>query len=109
MLARKAGRLWGGYFRGRNVPADPAVLWGHRVLVLAALGGVLAGIARARSGVLAALLLALLACSALNVLFVAEPRHNARMVPVLVAAGVAGWVLAVRGRPRPDPTGTVTA
>jgi hypothetical protein len=68
---------------------------------------VLAGIARARSGVLAALLLALLACSALNVLFVAEPRHNARMVPVLVAAGAAGWVLAVRGRPRPEPAGAV--
>ncbi len=107
MQARKVVRLWGGYFRGRNVPADPAVLWGHRVLVLAALAGVLAGIARARSGVLAALLLALLACSALNVLFVAEPRHNARMVPVLVAAGAAGWVLAVRGRPRPEPAGAV--
>jgi len=98
MLGRKLVRLWGGYFRGRNVPAEPAVLWGHRVLVLAALAGLVAGVVRARSGVLAALGLALLACTALNVLFVAEARHNARMLPVLVAAGAAGWVLAVRGR-----------
>jgi hypothetical protein len=62
---------------------------------------------RARSGILAALALALLACSALNVFFVAEARHNARMVPVLLAAGAAGWALALRGvRVRRPPART---
>jgi hypothetical protein len=102
MLAMKAGRLWGGYFRGRDVPADPAVLWGHRALVLAATAGLLAGIARSRSALLLVLLVGLLACSALNVVFVAEARHNARLLPVLVAAGAAGWALAVSRAPGRD-------
>jgi hypothetical protein len=112
MLAMKAARLWGGTFRGRNVPLDPPTLWSHRVLMALALAGLIAGAVRARSGILAALALALLACSALNVFFVAEARHNARMVPVLLAAGAAGWALALRGvrvrraparTPAPDP------
>jgi hypothetical protein len=33
-----------------------------------------------------------------NVVFVAEARHAARLVPTLLAVGAAGWALAVRGR-----------
>jgi hypothetical protein len=96
LLAEKTGRLWGGYFRGRDVAAKPAELWLHRALVFAALAGLLAGVALARRnrGLLAAVFLALLTATAVNVLFVAEARHNARLMPVLLAAGAAGWALA---------------
>ena len=101
LLASKFERLWAGYFRGRNVPVDPGTLWYHRALVLLAFVGLVAGAWRARSGPLAAVLVALLACTALNVVFVAEARHNARMLPVLVAAGTAGAAVALRRRPAP--------
>lgn len=96
LLAEKTWRLWGGYFRGRNVAADTAELWLHRVLVLGAFAGLLAGVALARRhrALLAVVLVGLAVATAVSVLFVAEARHNARMLPVLLAAGVAGWALA---------------
>jgi hypothetical protein len=102
MLRDKFVRMWGGVFHGTSAAArDGAVVLWHRVLIGVALAGLLAGLIRARSGVLTAVALALLACTALNVVFVAEARMNARLVPVLVAAGAAGWALAVRrGAPR---------
>ncbi len=54
-----------------RAPLPRWVLWAAP-LVLLSLAGLIAGIVRARSAPLAALLLALVACTALNVVFVAE-------------------------------------
>jgi hypothetical protein len=96
LLGEKAWRVWGGYFRGRDVKANAAELWLHRTLVFVALAGLIAGCALAtrRRALLMTLLAALVACTALEVLFLAEARDNAPLMPVLLAAGAAGWVLA---------------
>ncbi len=102
MFAGKLERLWWGYFRGRNTEVNRASLLYHRAIVVLGVMGLLAGLAlaRGRRGLLGALCAALVACTALNAFYVAETRHNARMVPVLIAVGTAGWVLAVRTRSR---------
>lgn len=91
-----------GVLPGRNTEVNRASLLYHRAIVVLGVMGLLAGLAlaRGRRGLLGALCAALVACTALNAFYVAETRHNARMVPVLIAVGTAGWVLAVRTRSR---------
>jgi hypothetical protein len=74
-------------------------VWLHRILVLLALAGAIAGLVRSGRRELALLLGVLVAATAVNVVFVAEARHAARLVPALFAVGAAGWALALR---RPD-------
>jgi hypothetical protein len=97
--AAKLWRMWGGYYHA--IPhrhRRGAVVWLHRGLVVLALAGVVAGVARSRRRELVLLLVLLLAATAVNVVFVAEARHAARLVPTLVAVGAAGWALAARRR-----------
>ena len=97
MEAKKLWRLWGSYFVGGfGTGVDRATLWLHRVLVGLCLVGLLAGLWRSRNRALGAALTALLLLTAINVVYVAEARANTRMMPLLLAAGVAGWALAVR-------------
>ncbi|HEY5142534.1 MAG TPA: glycosyltransferase family 39 protein [Solirubrobacteraceae bacterium] len=115
MELRKVARMWGGYYRGgtRN-PRDWLTAW-HRTLLGLALAGALAGLllARRRRPELALLLVPVLASTAVNVAFVAQPRHNLPVLGLLVAAGAAGGVLALlalRSRrgglpPEADPPG----
>lgn len=98
MLGGKAWRLWGGPFRGTDVAASAWGTWLHRALVAGAAAGLLAGLWRSRDRRLALLALLLLTATAVNVLFVAEARHNVRLLPVLLAAGAAGWVAVARRR-----------
>jgi peptidoglycan/LPS O-acetylase OafA/YrhL len=77
-------------------------VWLHRVLALLALAGAIAGLVRSRRRELALLLGLLVLATAVNVVFVAEARHAARLVPTLLAVGAAGWALALR-RGEPDP------
>ena len=99
MLARHFWRLWGGYFLGAlGYTLNGATLWFHRALVLLCALGLLAGLWRSRNLTLAAATVTLLLVTALNTVYVAEARDNERMIPLLVAAGVAGWYLALRGR-----------
>ena len=98
MEAGKVARMWGGYYRGgtRN-PRDWMTAW-HLLLVGLALGGAIAGLALARRAraELTLLLLPVLMSTAVNAAFVAQARHNLRVLPLLVAAGAAGSVLASR-------------
>src|SRR5829696_1697389 len=96
--ARKLWRMWGGYYHGGHRPIRPAVLWWHRVLCALALAGLLAGLAATRRAELGLVLAALLLATAVGIAFVAEPRHNIRLVPLLLAGGAAGWALLVRHR-----------
>lgn len=118
MELRKVARMWGGYHRGstRN-PRAWLTAW-HLALVGLALAGALAGIAlaRARRAELALLLVPVVTVTLTSAIFVAQARHNLRVLPLLVAAGSAGAVLAAnalrerrRGRyglpPEADPPG----
>ena len=97
MEARKLGRMWLGYARGTHNRGRPWIRAVHILLVATALAGLAAGLWRTRDPVLWAILATLLTATAVNVLFVAEARANARLVPLLVAGGAGGWTLALRG------------
>ncbi len=100
MLARHFWRLWGGYFLGAlGYGLDTGTLWFHRLLALLCAVGLLAGLWRTRNLTLAAATVALVLITLLNTVYVAEARDNERMIPLLIAAGVAGWFLALRSRP----------
>jgi hypothetical protein len=98
MEARKLARMWLGYDRGTHHGRRAWVLAVHVLLVAGALAGLLAGLWRTRHPALWAILATLLLATAVSAFFVAEARHNARLVPLLVAGGAAGAVLARRKR-----------
>jgi hypothetical protein len=98
MEVGKVSRMWGRYYLGgtRN-PRGWITTW-HLLLVGLALAGAVAGLAlaRRRRAELTLLLLPVLLSTAVNAAFVAQARHNLRVLPLLVAAGAAGAVLAWR-------------
>ena len=103
---RKLWRMWGSYYRGGFHGMSARILWLHRVLVLLALAGLAVGLWRTRRPELWLAVLVVLAATAVNIAFVAEPRHNVRLMPLLLAAGAAGWALAWRARAaRPGSSG----
>ncbi len=116
MEISKVGRMWGDYYRGgtRN-PRGWLTAW-HLLLVGLALAGLAAGwlAARARRPELALLMVPVLASTVVNSIFVAQARHNLRVLPLLVAGGAAGLALAIqalrsRGAglpPEADPPGS---
>ena len=68
-------------------------------LVLACGAGILAGLIRRRDPVLAAVLLTVLFSTAIHTIVVSQARYNVPLMPTLIAAGVAGWFLALRRVP----------
>ncbi len=111
----KVKRMWGGYYRGgtRN-PRTWINVW-HLALLGLALTGAIAGLAlaRRRRAELTLLLIPVLLSTLVQAIFVAQARHNLRVLPLLIAAGAAGAVLAwrvLRDRaglpPEADPPGS---
>jgi len=98
MMGEKVGRMWGRYARGGSSHTDPWIRAWHLTLVAVAFAGILAGLWRRRDPVLAAIVAILLYSTALHTLVVSQARYNLPLMPVLVAGGVAGLVLALRGR-----------
>jgi Dolichyl-phosphate-mannose-protein mannosyltransferase len=96
MEVRKLGRMWLGYDRGTHHGRRGWVLVVHLLLVAGALVGLLAGLWRARRPALWAIVTTLLLATAVSAFFVAEARQSARLIPLLVAGGAAGAVLARR-------------
>ena len=96
--ARKLWRMWGSYYHGGFHGVIAWIVWVHRAAAALALAGLGFGLWRTRRPELALALLIVLAATAVNVVFVAEPRHNVRLMPLLLAAGAAGWTLAWRER-----------
>ncbi len=96
MEARKVTRMWGGYYRGGTRNPRSWITGWHLLLVGLALTGALAGLAlvRTRRSELLLLLTPVLTSTAVNAVFVAQARHNLRVLPLLIAAGAAGGVLA---------------
>jgi 4-amino-4-deoxy-L-arabinose transferase-like glycosyltransferase len=100
MAFRKAKRMWFFYYRGGGVHYISSVtrVW-QIFLVVAATLGLLAGLWRRRDAVLGAVLLTVAFSTAVHAIVVSQARYNLPLMPSLVAAGVAGWWLALR---RPD-------
>jgi 4-amino-4-deoxy-L-arabinose transferase-like glycosyltransferase len=96
MEVRKLWRMWGNPYGGTL--HRPAMLqrWHHRVLVLAALIGLAAGLALTRDLRLVLLSALLALVTLVDVAFISEARHNLRLLPVLLAAGAAGGWQAMR-------------
>ena len=102
MQLAKAKRMWLFYYRGGGVHhiSTPMRVW-QVLLVLAAGAGLLAGVHRRRDPVLPAVLVALAASTAIHTIVVSQARYNLPLMPVLIAAGVAGWWPALRRRAAP--------
>jgi 4-amino-4-deoxy-L-arabinose transferase-like glycosyltransferase len=98
MQARKVERMWIGYDRGTHHRERAWILAVHLALAAVGLAGLLWGLVRTRHPALWAILLTVLTVTAVNSFFVSEARHNVRVMPLLVAGGVAGIVLTRRAR-----------
>jgi hypothetical protein len=94
MEVRKLGRMWLGYNRGTHHNQRAWILAIHLALVAASLAGLLYGLLRTRHPALLAIALTILAATAVNVAFVAQPRHNTRLMPLLIAGAAAGLALS---------------
>lgn len=106
MSAGKFARMWFGYDRGTHHRQRTWILIVHLLLAAAATIGLAAGVWRTRHGPLAAILLVVAVATLTNCFYVAEPRHNLRLMPILLAGGAAGWATLVRttARQRPLPS-----
>ena len=82
--------------RAHIVPADR--VW-QIFLVVACTLGLVAGLWRRRDPVLAAVLLAVALSTAVHAIVVSQARYNLPLMPSLIAAGVAGWFMALRRQP----------
>jgi len=100
MMLNKVQRMWSRYARGGARHTSPAIRTWHILLVLLAVAGLVAGIARRRSLLLACILAAALSSTAVHMLVVSQARYNLPLVPALLAGGVAGWAMFVRGHSR---------
>src|SRR3954470_17157928 len=100
MQLRKLERMWIGYDRGTHHKKRAWILAIHLLLSIAGLAGLVYGLWRTRHPVLWAILATVLTVTAVNSFFVSEARHNVRLVPLLVAGGVAGFGLARLSRDR---------
>ncbi len=94
----KVARMWAGYARGGTHGERAWLTVWHRLLLALALTGTLAGLVLGgrRRPELVLLLVPVATSTAVNAVFVAQARHNLRVLPLLVAAGSAGAVLAAR-------------
>jgi hypothetical protein len=105
MMANKVQRMWTRYARGGARHTSWAIRVWHILLVLGGFAGLIVGISRGRSAVLAAILLVALYSTALHTLVVSQARYNLPLMPALLAGGAAGWFLLARLRaPRAEPS-----
>ena len=100
MQLRKLERMWIGYDRGTHHKKRAWILAIHLLLCAAGLAALFYGLWRTRHPALWAILTTVLTVTAVNSFFVSESRHNVRLVPLLVAGGVAGFALARVNRDR---------
>jgi Dolichyl-phosphate-mannose-protein mannosyltransferase len=102
MMGDKVQRMWSGYARGSARPTSAWIRAWHVALVIGAFAGLVASLWRCRSAVLAAAALTIVYSTALHAIVVAQARYNLPLMPLLVAAGVSGWVLWHRAGALPE-------
>src|SRR3954471_1836552 len=103
MMGEKAARMWVTPNRGPHAQLNAVRLTIHIVLIGLALAGTLLAAVLVRRPGLGALLAIAAASTAINAVFLSEPRHLLPMVPALFATGAAGWVLLARRRAPRQP------
>ncbi|HYH91416.1 MAG TPA: hypothetical protein VEX67_19445 [Solirubrobacteraceae bacterium] len=103
MMLNKVQRMWSRYARGGARHTTWAIRGPHIALVLLAVAGLLLGVLRHRSLLLACILTAALTSTAVHMLVVSQARYNLPLMPALLAGGLAGWVMFVRGQRRRTP------
>ena len=104
MMLNKVQRMWSRYARGGARHTTWKIRAPHIALVLLAAAGLLAGVLRGRSLLLACILAAALTSTAVHMLVVSQARYNLPLMPALLAGGLAGWVMFVRGQRRHAPS-----
>jgi 4-amino-4-deoxy-L-arabinose transferase-like glycosyltransferase len=102
MMLNKVQRMWSRYARGGARHTSPFIRGWHILIVLLAFAGLVLGIAR-RSLLLACILAAALTSTAIHMLVVSQARYNLPLMPALLAGGVAGWVMFLRGQRERQP------
>jgi hypothetical protein len=102
MTARKVGRMWLEPNRTR-APLTRAL---HLGIVLLAVTGLIAGVARARSGPLVLLAGMLASVTLVHAVLTAHARHNLPLMPLLIAGGCAGWALVINCARQPQRNST---
>lgn len=105
----KAKRMWFFYYRGGGVHyiSTPMRIW-QVVLVILAGAGLLAGFIRRRDPLLGAVLITIAFSTLIHTIVVSQARYNVPLMPSLIAAGVAGWFLALQRRPAGSEAETAT-
>src|SRR4051812_29338364 len=98
MMGEKAARMWVTPNRGPHARLTGSRLVIHLLLVGLALAGTLLGVIVARKPGLGAILAVAAASTAINAVFLSEPRHLLPLLPALFATGAAGWVVVLRHR-----------
>jgi hypothetical protein len=100
MMLSKVQRMWGKYYRGGGVhyisTSTRSIQW---VLVALGLGGLIALLVRRRLTAPFAIVFIVVGYSTLlHAVVVSQARYNLPLVPMFVAAGVAGLAVALRKR-----------
>ena len=104
----KAKRMWFFYYRGGGVHYISSAMRVWQIfLVVACTLGILAGLIRRRDPLLGAVLLTIAFSTFVHTIVVSQARYNVPLMPSLIAAGVAGWFLALR-RPAAREPGPAT-
>lgn len=98
MMLFKVGKMWTRYARGGADPTKAAYTAAHLLIVGLAAFGLLWGIVRRRDPALVSILIAIATGTAVHMLAVAHGRYNLPLMPILIAGGVAGWAMLLRGR-----------
>jgi 4-amino-4-deoxy-L-arabinose transferase-like glycosyltransferase len=107
MLGEKAARMWVTPNRGPHRRLTAMRLLTHLLLIGLALAGTILAVVRVRRPGLGAILVIAGVSTAINAVFLSEPRHLLPLIPALFATGAAGWALLLaRGRRRGNPQPT---
>jgi hypothetical protein len=101
MMLNKVQRMWSRYARGGARHTSPFIRGWHILIVLLAFAGLVLGVVRRRSLLLATILAAALTATAIHMLVVSQARYNLPLMPALLAGGVAGWAMFLRGQVKP--------
>jgi len=99
----KAKRMWLFYYRGGGVHyiSTPMRIW-QVLLVLISGAGLLAGLIRRRDRLIGAVLITVAYSTLIHTIVVSQARYNVPLMPTLIAAGLAGWFLALQPRREPE-------
>jgi hypothetical protein len=100
MMLNKVQRMWSRYARGGARHTTWKIRVPHILLVVLGVAGLLLGALRRRSLLLACILAAVLTSTAVHMLVVSQARYNLPLMPSLLAGGLAGWAVFVRGPSR---------